>query len=489
MIRLSAATLPQIQTAATPNYDRAMLTPGIVHFGIGNFHRAHQAVYLDRLFSMGRDHDFGIVGAGVMAGDQKMRDALMGQDYLTTVVEQSADESAARVTAPITGFLPVGDTTAILAQLTDPATRIVSLTVTEGGYFIDSSGVFNPQHPDIAHDGKNPDAPRTVFGLIAAALSARRASGTPAFTVMCCDNIPHNGSVTRSAVVGTAQLYDADLANWIAGEVSFPNAMVDRITPATSERERRLCAEKFGIADAWPVFCEDFTQWVLEDDFPAGRPALEEVGVEFVDDVTSYELMKIRILNGGHAVIAYPAGLLGITYVHEAMAHPLIAGFLAKITREEIIPTVPPVPNTSLTDYAALIETRCANPKIGDTVRRLCLDGSNRQPKFIVPTLADRIAAGQSITGLALKSALWCRYCVGETETGEVIAPNDPNWERLQSVAQAAQTDPSAWLGLSEIYGALGSAPIFRDRFATALAALKDSGVEATLQRYLSDTL
>ncbi|RAI00574.1 mannitol dehydrogenase [Acuticoccus sediminis] len=489
MIRLSNATLSQIQTAATPRYDRAALKPGIVHFGIGNFHRAHQAVYLDRLFNLGRDHDFALVGAGVMAGDQRMREALAGQDYLTTVVEQSAARSEARITGGMIDFLPVGDATAIIARLTDPAIRIVSLTVTEGGYFIDSSGVFDPTHPEIRHDGKHPLAPRTVFGLIAAALSARRASDTPPFTVMCCDNIPHNGSVTRSAVVGVANLYDPDLANWIASEVAFPNAMVDRITPATGERERRLCADDFGIEDAWPVFCEDFTQWVLEDNFPSGRPALEEVGVEFVADVTPYELMKIRILNGGHAVIAYPAGLLGITYVHDAMGHPLIAGFLEKVTRDEIIPTVPPVPDTSLNEYAELIVTRCANPKIGDTVRRLCLDGSNRQPKFIVPTLADRIAAGQPITGLALESALWCRYCAGTTDAGETIAPNDPNWEKLQPVAQEAQSNPNAWLGQADIYGALGNAPILRERFAAALESLKSDGVETTLQRYIAGEL
>lgn len=489
MIRLNAANLSAIHTAATPTYDRAALRPGIVHFGVGNFHRAHQAVYLDKLFGMGRDHDFALVGAGVMAGDQAMREALAGQDNLTTVVEQSAEESRARITGGMVDFLPVGDTPAILAALTDPAIRIVSLTVTEGGYFIDATGTFDPTHPAIAHDGANPAAPRTVFGLIGAALAARRAAGTPPFTVMCCDNIPHNGAVTRAAVVGTANLHDADLANWIAGEVAFPNAMVDRITPATGERERRLCADDFGIEDAWPVFCEDFTQWVLEDTFPSGRPALEEVGVEFVPDVTPYELMKIRILNGGHAVIAYPAGLLGIEYVHEAMAHSLVAAFLEKITREEIVPTVPPVPNTSLTDYAALIETRCANPKIGDTVRRLCLDGSNRQPKFIVPTLADRIAAGQSITGLALECALWCRYCAGTTEAGTTIAPNDPNWDRLQPLAQAAQSDPEAWLSMGEVYGALGSARVLRERFSTALACLNTDGVERTLERYLADAL
>ena len=489
MIRLSAATLPQITTAATPSYRRSDLSAGIVHFGVGNFHRAHQAVYLDKLFDRGRDRDFALVGAGVMAGDQRMREALIGQDYLTTVVEQSAERSTARITAPMVGFLPIGDSAAIVAQMTDPAIRIVSLTVTEGGYFVDSTGTFDPTHPAIVHDGANPGAPRTVFGLIGAALKARRAAGTAPFTVMCCDNIPHNGKVTRSAVVGTANLSDPDLANWIAGEVAFPNAMVDRITPATGERERRLCAEDFGIEDAWPVFCEDFTQWVLEDTFPSGRPALEEVGVEFVADVTPWELMKIRILNGGHAVIAYPSGLLGIEFVHEGMQHPLVAGFLEKITREEIIPTVPPVPNTSLTAYARLIETRCANPKIGDTIRRLCLDGSNRQPKFIVPTLADRIAAGQPVTGLALESALWCRYVAGTTDAGEEIAPNDPNWEKLQPLARSAQTDPDVWLGMTDVYGSLGTAPAFREGFATALTSLKERGVEKTLEHYLTNAL
>ena len=490
MTRLSLSSLSELSgRVAVPPYDRAALSPGIVHFGVGNFHRAHQAVYLDRLFAMGRDHDFAIVGAGVMPGDAAMRAALEGQDWLTTVVEQSASESTARVTGAMVDFAPVGDSAAILARLSDPAIRIVSLTVTEGGYFIDSTGTFDPTHPAIAADGANPGSPKTVFGLIAAGIAARRAAGTQPFTVMCCDNIPHNGAITRNAVIGTAALWDDELARWIRGEVAFPNGMVDRITPATGDRERGLCRELFDVDDAWPVFCEDFTQWVLEDTFPSGRPALEEVGVEFVADVSPYETMKIRILNGGHAVIAYPAGLLDIVYVHEAMEHPLVRGFLQKIHRDEIIPTVPPVPNTDLAQYGRLIEERCANPKIGDTVRRLCLDGSNRQPKFIVPTIADRVEAGAGLAGLALESALWCRYCAGETQSGAPIAPNDPNWERLVPVAKAARSDPDAWLGMKEIYGAVGSAPAFRSAFATALTALWSDGTEPTLQRYLDDAL
>ena len=261
--------------------------------------------------------------------------------------------------------------------------------------------------------------------------------------------------------------------------------MVDRITPATGERERRIAADRFGVADAWPVFCETFRQWVLEDNFPAGRPALEKVGVQFVPDVTPYEHMKIRMLNGGHAVIAYPAGLMDIDFVHEAMENPLVRGFLRKVEREEIIPVLPSVPDTSLADYYALIEERFSNPKIGDTVRRLCLDGSNRQPKFIVPTIADRLARGEGVSGLALESALWCRYCSGASDGGNTIAPNDHAWERLQAVAEAARAQPSAWLAMDDIYGAVADSPVYQTSFAQWLTSLWSDGTEATLRRYL----
>ena len=272
--RLSAATLPQISECAdVPGYDRAGLTVGILHFGVGNFHRAHQAVYLDELLETGVDHDWAIVGAGVMPGDAAMRDALKGQDWLTTVVEQSAEASTARVTGAMIDMLHVGDVSEIVEKLADPAIRIVSLSVTEGGYFVDSAGRFDPDHPAITGDGASPDTPRTVFGLIAAGLRRRKDAGVAPFTVMSCDNIPHNGIVAQNAVAGVARLSDPDFANWIIENVAFPNGMVDRITPATGEREREMLARDFGIEDAWPVFCEDFRQWVLEDNFPAGRPA------------------------------------------------------------------------------------------------------------------------------------------------------------------------------------------------------------------------
>ena len=485
--RLSATSLDAISgSAAVPGYRQSDLKAGIVHFGVGNFHRAHQAVYLDSLFNLGLDLDWAIVGAGMRETDVAMRAALEEQDWLTSVVEQEATASTVRVTAPMVDFLPVGDADAIIARLADPAIRIVSLTITEGGYYIDpATQTFDAGHPDIVHDAAHFDAPKTVFGVILAGLQRRRVDGTPPFTVMSCDNIPGNGHVTQHAVFGLARLVDPELALWIEGTVAFPNGMVDRITPATGDRERQIIVDQLGIIDAWPVFCEGFRQWVLEDRFPAGRPALEKVGVQFVEDVAPFELMKIRILNGGHAAIAYPAGLLDIHYVHEAMEHPLISAFLEKLEREEIIPVVPPVPDTDLGQYFELIQRRFANPKIGDTIRRLCLDGSNRQPKFILPTVADRLAAGQSIAGLALVSAFWARYCYGETESGASIAPNDPNWDRLTTLAREAKSDPAAWLSMTDIFGALGTNPAYLAAFTKALADIWRLGTKTTLERYL----
>lgn len=487
MIRLSLGNLAAIAArAAVPEYSRSQLSPGIVHFGVGNFHRAHLAVYLDGLFNMGFDHDWAIIGAGVMPFDEIMREKLAAQDYLSTVVEQDADVTAARVTGPMIDFIPPSERPRLLRTLADPAIRIVSLTVTEGGYMIDpATGRFDPSHPALRRDAKHPDDPTSVFGLILHGLKARRDAGLAPFTVMSCDNVPHNGVVTRNAVAGLARLMDEGLAAWVESGVAFPNAMVDRITPATTDRERKITAEQFGIDDGWPVFCEEFKQWVVEDIFPSGRPAFEKVGAQFVADVTPFEYMKIRILNGGHAIIAYPGGLLDVHYVHEAMQHPLIHAFFDKVEREEVIPTVPPVPGTDILDYYRLIGRRFSNPKIGDTVRRLCLDGSNRQPKFIVPVINDNIAAGRGIAGLALESALWCRYCSGRSDSGKFIEPNDPNWERLQATARRAQASPGDWLAMKDIYGGLAGHGAFARAFAEALASLNERGTARTLEAFV----
>jgi mannitol 2-dehydrogenase len=291
--------------------------------------------------------------------------------------------------------------------------------------------------------------------------------------------------VTRAAVAGLARIKDPELADWIAKNIAFPNGMVDRITPATGPRERAIAAE-FGLGDdPVPVTCEPFRQWVLEDDFPSGRPAFEKVGVTLTPHVHSFEMMKIRILNGGHATIAYPGGLMDIEFVHEAMANPLIRGLLDKVESNEIIPYVPPVPDTDLDDYYRLIVQRFSNPEVADTERRLCLDGSNRQPKFIVPSIRDALAAGGSVEGLALVSALWCRYCYGMTDSGTPIPPNDPDWEALVARSKAARERPAAWLEMTSVYGDLGTDGRFIEPFQRHLNRLWTVGTQQTVKEFL----
>lgn len=488
MTKLSRATLSSLKPGvAVPNYQASDLKAGILHFGLGNFHRAHQAVYLDRLFNAGKSRDWAIIGTGVRSTDRQMHDALEPQNWLTTVVEQEATSSAARVTGAMIGFIPPEERAAIVAKLAEPEIRIVSITVTEGGYFIDpATGTFNPDFPEIAHDGRNPNDPHTVFGLIALGLKKRRDAGIKPFTVMSCDNIPHNGVVAKNAVAGVARLYDPALASWIEANAAFPNGMVDRITPATTDRERNALSQDYGIEDNWPVYCEEFIQWVLEDKFCNGRPALEEAGVQFVADVTPFEFMKIRILNGGHAAIAYPASLLDIHFVHDAMNHPLVGAFFAKIEHEEIMPTVPPVPGVKLEDYYHLIHRRFSNPKIGDTIPRLAFDGSNRQPKFIVPVARDRLRAGGSVDSLAFESALWCRHCYGKTESGRDITAGDPIWPRLNDLARKAKDDPLVWLSMDDVYGDVAQSALFQAAFTRSLNEIWSRGTERALAAFVA---
>lgn len=487
-VKLSRKNLAEIpEQVVRPRYDVSDLEAGIVHFGVGNFHRAHQARYLDRLFDKGLAHDWSIVGAGVMPGEVRTRQTLQEQDWLSLHVAQSAETSDAHIIGSMIEFLPIGDGKAIVAQLVNPTIRIVSLTVTEGGYFLDAEGCFSPDHPAIAADIASPRDPSTVFGLMIEALRQRREAGIAPFTIMSCDNLPHNGNLTRNTVTGLAKLMDPDLGEWIAQNVAFPNGMVDRITPATTDRERRIAREEFGVADELPVFSEDFRQWVLEDNFPQGRPPLEKVGVTFVDDVTPYEEMKLRILNASHAMIAYPAALMGIEFAHEAIVHPLIGKVLDTIQTQEVIPGVTPVPEMSPHQYFDVIRRRFANPKIADTIARLCHDGSNRQPKFIVPAIRHALAHGLPIDGLALSSALWCHYCAGTRDDGSKIPANDPEWDRLNPLAVAAKTDPDLWLAQEGVYGRVGRDERFRQAFAGHIAALSHKSTNQVFRNFLAN--
>ncbi|SPH17095.1 Mannitol 2-dehydrogenase [Defluviimonas aquaemixtae] len=489
MTALNNAALAAIGSeVSTPRYDRAALKAGILHIGIGNFHRAHMAHYLDRLFELGEGHDWAIRGAGVRAGDSAMRETLKKQDWLTTVVELDPKALSARVIGSMIDFVPI-DAEETIAAMTDPEIRIVSLTITEGGYYIDAqTDGFNADHPDMARDAEHPEEPKSVFGMIILALRRRWDAGTAPFTVMTCDNLPENGHVARQTVVGLARLSDPGFAKWIEDNVAFPNSMVDCITPATSDRERAMVAETFGIDDAAPVVCEPFRQWVLEDNFPQGRPSLEKVGAEFVADVAPYELMKLRILNGGHAAIAYPSALIGHHFVHDAMADPLIRDWLDALQRREIIPTLKPIAGVDYSAYREKIIERFSNPRIGDTIPRLCLDGSNRQPKFILPTLRDALAHSAPVNGLALEVALWCRYCAGEDEAGKAIPPNDDDHVELKNRALAARESPPLFLEYESIFGDLKRKDRFVDAFSAQLERLWKDGVAATLRGYIASS-
>ncbi|MBO6892546.1 MAG: mannitol dehydrogenase family protein [Roseibium sp.] len=472
---------------AAPRFDRANLSAGILHIGVGNFHRAHQAMYLNRLFELGEGQDWAIVGAGLMPYDRAMRDRLKDQDWLTTVVELAPEGLSARVCASMIDFVDI-DPAQLVARLGDPAIRIVSLTITEGGYFVDpNTGGFDATHPDILADLHDAANPRTVFGALVVALLKRKAEGIPPFTIMSCDNLPENGHIARQAVVGYARAFSPEAADWIAEEVAFPSGMVDCITPATGDRERSLVAETFDLEDAAPVVCEPFRQWVLEDNFPTGRPALEKVGVEFVDDVAPYELMKLRILNGGHAAIAYPAALLGHHFVHDAMADPLIRAYLRKLELDEILPTVPEIPGVDFETYLATVLQRFSNAAVGDTIPRLCLDGSNRQPKFILPAIKDRLDKDQSIDGLALETALWCRYCLGRDEAGNSIEIEDENSALLRDWASRIFSDSGHESPqMPEIFGSLASDRRFLESFSSAAGMISSEGVAGALSKYLA---
>ncbi len=487
LTELNADNLDKLpEGISVPNYDRSKLTPGIVHIGLGNFHRAHQAWYLHRLMQQGEARDWAIIGAGVRAGDAQMRERLLKQDCLNTLVELDPSGTRAEVTGAMIDFLPIEeDNASLIRAMSDPAIRIVSLTVTEGGYYLDGSGALDLSHPDIIHDAAHPDRPRTAFGAMVEALRARRAAGHRAFTGQCCDNLQNNGAILRQTVVGLARLSDPDLADWIHAHCAFPNAMVDCIVPATGEKEREL-VRSLGISDLAPVTHENYRQWVIEDRFSAGRPPWEKVGATMTFDVHAYESMKIRILNAGHQVLANAGELLGLPTISACMADADVAAFFRKVQVEEIVPYVDAVPETTPEQYLALIERRFANPSILDTTRRVAFDGSSRHSGFLMPIVRDALAAGGSLRGLALVEALWARMCAGEREDGSVIEPNDPHWERLHATALAARGTPRIWLEQSSVYGALAENVAFAPVFCDWLDALWRTGCRPVLRSYLA---
>ncbi|MEI7058527.1 mannitol dehydrogenase family protein [Nocardioides sp. CCNWLW239] len=485
--RLTTARLGELSAAiAVPTYDRSAVTPGIVHLGVGGFHRAHQARYVDDLLASGVA-DWGIVGVGLMPQDVRMRDALAAQDHLYTLMERAPDGAVqGRVIGSIIDYLFAPDSPeAVLALLTDPRIRIVSLTITEGGYHVNqATGGFDASDPGIQADLQPGAMPTTAFGYVVEALARRRAAGVAPFTVMSCDNIAGNGEVARAMLSSFASLRDPALGAWIAAEVAFPSSMVDRITPATTDADIEEVGWRFGIADAWPVVSEPFSQWVLEDHFPQGRPPFERAGVEMVPDVEPYELMKLRLLNASHQALCYLGYLSGYRYAHEVCTDPLFVDFLLGYMSQEATPTLPQVPGVDLAAYQRELISRFANPHIRDTLARLCAESSDRIPKWLVPVITAQLGRGGSIRRSALVVASWARYAEGVDEQGTPIEIVDRRRGEVMARAAAQRNDPLAFLRDPDLFGDLAEDPGFTEPYAEALASLHAIGARRTLESW-----
>ncbi|KXW78335.1 mannitol dehydrogenase [Mycolicibacterium phlei DSM 43071] len=453
-------------TLATPGYDRSEISIGIVHFGVGGFHRAHQAMHIDRLLEMGLARDWGICGVGVMPADRRMAEVMAAQDCRYTLLLEKPDGTReAKVIGSIVDYrYAPDDPESVVELLAAPDTRIISLTITEGGYTLDNLPEVN------------------VFGLVADALARRRDRGLGSPTIVSCDNIEGNGEVARHAFTTYAEHRHPGLGEWISSHTRFPNSMVDRITPVTTPEVIEVVATEFGVEDRWPVVAEPFTSWVLEDTFSAGRPPLEQAGVLLVDDVTPYELMKLRLLNAGHQALCYFACLAGYRLVHDAASDPLFADFLLAYMDDEATPTLKPVPGIDLPDYKRTLIERFANPGVKDTIARLCFGSSDRIPKWLLPVIRENLKTGAPIRCSAAVVASWARYAEGVDEQGEPIDVQDSLADTLVPLARSQRAHPTAFIENTALFGDLAQHERFVRDYLWALDSLHRDGARATLE-------
>ena len=485
MTRLSLATLSTLASEVkVPTYDRSTVTPGIVHLGIGAFHRAHMAVYVDDLLA--DDPSWGIVGASLRRPDTK--DALEPQDGLYTVAVRDASGTHPRVIGSILRVMDANsEREALLDLMADPAIRIVSLTVTEKGYCHDpATGALDEKHPDVVHDLAAPTQPRSAPGMLVEALARRKAAGVVPFTVMSCDNLPSNGETAKRIVTRFAHLRDAELGAWIE-QVAFPSTMVDRIVPSTTDADRDEVARLIGAEDAWPIMTEPFTQWVIEDNFPSGRPALEKAGAQLVQDVEPFEHMKLRMLNGSHSTMAYTGYLGGHQYIADVIGDDPYRRLVHALMTEEVMPTLD-MPGTDLGAYRDQLIERFGNPALKHRTWQIAMDGSQKLPQRLLGTIRDRLAAGQGIDRLALGVAAWMRYVTGVDEEGGEIDVRDPHALKMHAIAADAGDDPEALfdglVALTEVFGTdLPGNEAFRTAVIEHLELLFDEGARASVAK------
>jgi mannitol 2-dehydrogenase len=464
LIPLRAASLAAIGGLGlpVPRYDRERLVPRILHVGVGGFHRAHMALYTDE--AAGAGDDWGICGVGLLDADRRMAEVLRAQDHLYTLIERDSDGSRSRIVGSIVDYaLAADDDRAFAERVADPRTAILSLTITEGGYSL--------------ADG-NP-----TIEAIVASLERRRAAGRAPLTILTCDNLPGNGDVARAAIVAVADRGGSELARYVEA-CTFPNSMVDRITPQTQDHDRTWLRDEVGVDDGWPVVCEPFRQWVVEDRFAAGRPRWEEVGVLFTDRVHDWELYKLRLLNASHSCMAYLMALADVVYVDEAIAIPAVRGYLEQLLNVEAIPTLAEIPGHPAPDYAETVLRRFANTGVRDQIARLCIDGTAKFPSFLVPTVEAQLERDGPVACAALALAAWARYLA--TVPPELRAP-DSRGDRSVALAQRSPVDPLAFLELDEVFTPrLRESDRFRDAFAAAAADLASRGPIGAIESVLA---
>lgn len=473
-----------------PTYDRNFIKRGIVHIGVGGFHRAHQAFYTHKLLEQSNSEKWGICGVGLREGDAKIHDVFKRQDNLyTLLVKHPNGKTESQIIGSIIDFkLGFNNSKSVLAQMAHPDTKIVSLTITEGGYnFNPVTGKFDFENPDIQHELKHPNEPKTVYGFLTTALRQRRNAALPPFTIMSCDNIEHNGDMARNMLLAFVRRQDENLATWIESEVCFPNSMVDRITPVTTEADIAYLEETYQIKDYWPVTCEPYIQWVVEDKFSNGRPKFENVGVQFVPDVKPYEKMKLRLLNAGHSVLGMLGSIQGFQTINECMEDDLFVTCLRRFMDKEATPILDEVKGIDLERYKDSIEERFANPNIKDSLSRICSESAAKLPKFLIPTIHENLANDGNIEFATLVIAAWCYYSdKGIDKDGHTIEIFDAMSSELHQAAKKTKTDPLAFIKQESLFDNLFKNERFTKLFTFMLHQIyEDQNIKKQMENLL----
>jgi len=469
---------------AIPQYNRPDIKTGIVHIGIGGFHRAHQAYYTDQLLQHSAVTDWGICGIALLEFDTKIYTILREQDGLYTLIIKELDGSLTKrvIGALVECLFAPENPMAVIEKIASPEVKIITLTITEGGYNYDeATGEFNAENPLIQHDIAHPKTPKTVFGYLTQALKYRKERGLLGCTIQSCDNIQGNGHIVKKMLLSYVKLAEPDLVDWITKNVSFPNSMVDRITPATSSFDIANLKETSHIEDAWPVVCESFTQWVIEDDFSTGRPAWEDVGVQFVEDVMPYEKMKLSLLNAGHSILGILGALLGYATIDEAINDVEISSFLRSYMDNEVTPILTNLEEIDLKKYKKSLIKRFGNNYIKDQIDRICSESAAKVPIFVLPTINMQLKKRGTVAHAALIIAAWAIYNLGVDQNGRALVIKDALKTILHKEALASKQNPKAFLGITSVFGKLKESEVFVAEYTKAYNNIVQDGLKKSI--------